>query len=57
MHRETSDPSFVDVLIPRDAGCNDRLDRIDRLIDWPKVAHILDDIHAAPEGRQPILRS
>ena len=30
---------------------NDRLDRIDRLIDWPKVAAILDDVHAAPEGR------
>ena len=51
MHIETSDPSFVDVLIPRDAGRNERIDRIDRLINWPKVARILDDIHAAPEGR------
>ena len=49
MYRETSDPSFVDVLIR--AGRNDRLDRIDGIIDWPKVAHILDDIHAEPEGR------
>ena len=30
---------------------NDRLDRIDRLIDWPKVAAILDGVHAASEGR------
>ena len=51
MHLETSDPSFIDVLISRRAGRNDRLERIDRLIDWPKVARILDDIHAAPEGR------
>ena len=46
--RETSDPSFVDILIPRDAGRNERLDR---LIDWPKVARILDGVHAAFEGR------
>ena len=51
MRLETSDPSFIDVLISHHAGRNDRLERIDRLIDWPKVAHILDDIHAAPEGR------
>ncbi len=51
MHLEASDPTFIDVLIPPNAGRNDRLDRIDRLIDWPKVAAILDDIHAAPEGR------
>ena len=51
MHLETSDPSFIDVLISHRAGRNERLERIDRLIDWPKVARILDDIHAAPEGR------
>ena len=51
MHLEASDPTFIDVLITPNAGRNDRLDRIDRLIDWPKVAAILDDVHAAPEGR------
>ncbi len=51
MHLEASDPTFIDVLIPHNAGRNDRLDRIDRLIDWPKVAGLLDDVHAAPEGR------
>ncbi len=51
MHLEASDPTFIDILIPSNAGRNDRLDRIDRLIDWPKVAAILDGVHAAPEGR------
>ena len=51
MRLEASDPTFIDVLIPSNTGRNDRLDRIDRLIDWPKVAALLDDIHAAPEGR------
>ena len=45
MHLEASDPTFIDALITPNAGRNDRLDRIDRLIDWPKVAAILDDIH------------
>ena len=26
--------AFIDVLLPPNAGRNDRLDRIDRLIDW-----------------------
>ena len=51
MHLEASDPSFIDALITPNAGRNDRLDRIDRLIDWPKVAAILDDVHTALEGR------
>ena len=51
MHLEASDPTFLDAFLPSNAGRNDRLDRIDRLIDWPKVAALLDDVHAAPEGR------
>jgi len=34
MHLEASDPSFIDALITHNAGRNDRLDRIDRLIDY-----------------------
>ena len=51
MRLKASDPTFIDVLIPPNAGRNDRLDRIDRLIDWPTVAALLDDVHAAPKGR------
>ena len=51
MRLEASDPTFIDALIPPNAGRNDRLDRIDRRINWPKVAAILDDVHAAPKGR------
>ncbi len=51
MRLEASDPTFIDALITPNAGRNDRLDRIDRLIDWPKVAAILNDVHATPEGR------
>ena len=38
MHRKTSEPSFIDVLVPDHIGRNDQLDRIDQMIDWPKVA-------------------
>ena len=51
MRLKASDPTFIDAFLPPNAGRNDRLDRIDRLINWPKVAALLDDIHAAPEGR------
>ena len=51
MRLEASDPTFIDALTPPNAGRNDRLDRI----DWPKVAVILDDVHAAPEGRPAYL--
>ena len=65
MRLKASDPTFIDALITPNAGRNDRLDRIDRLIDWPKVAAILDDVHAAPKGvrgllspyRRPLQRS
>lgn len=51
MHRKTSEPSFIDVLIPDQAGRNDQLDRIDRLIDWTKVAEQVNGLYASPEGR------
>ena len=37
MRLEACDPTFIDILITPKAGRNDRLDRIDRLIDWPKA--------------------
>ena len=37
MHRKTSEPSFIDVLVPDHIGRNDQLDRIDQMIDWPKA--------------------
>ena len=38
MHLEASDPTFIDALITPNAGRNDRLDRIDRLIDAANAA-------------------
>ena len=51
MHRPASDPSFIDILITDHAGRNDQLDRIDQMIDWPKVAKKVSGIYASPEGR------
>ena len=49
--RKTSEPSFIDVLITDHAGRNDQLDRIDRMIDWPKVAKQVSSLYASTEGR------
>ncbi len=51
MHRKTSEPSFIDVLVPDHIGRNDQLDRIDQMIDWPKVAKQVNGLYASPEGR------
>ena len=49
--RKTSAPSFIDVLVPDHIGRNDQLDRIDRMIDWPKVAKQVNGLYASTEGR------
>ncbi len=51
MHRKTSEPSFIDVLVPDHIGRNDQLDRIDEMIDWPKVAKQVSGLYASTEGR------
>ena len=51
MHRSASDPSFIDILITDHAGRNDQLDRVDQMIDWPKVAKKVNGLYASPEGR------
>ena len=51
--RPASEPSFIDVLITDHAGRNDQLDRIDKMIDWPKVAKQVNSLYASPEGRPP----
>ena len=51
MHRKTSEPSFINVLIPDHIERNDQLDRIDKMIDWPKVAKQVNGLYASPEGR------
>ena len=49
--RKTSEPSFIDVLVPDHIGRNDQLDHIDQVIDWPKVAKKVNGLHASTEGR------
>ena len=57
MHIETSDPSFIDVLISHHAGRNDRLERIDRLIDCPKSPISSTTSTPPPKADPPTPRS
>ena len=51
MHRPASEQSFVDVLLPARVGRNEKLERIDEVVDWKKLAKLVNGIYAAPLGR------
>ena len=51
MHRPASEQSFVDVLLPDRVGRNAKLERIDEVVDWKKLARLVNGIYAAPLGR------
>ena len=51
MHRPASEQSFVDVLLPARVGRNAKLERIDEVVDWKKLARLVNGIYAAPLGR------
>ena len=51
MHRQMGQSSLAESLLPRSLGRNRRLDRISRVIDWSRLASVVDDIHSARVGR------
>ena len=51
MHRQLGDATFADALVPAKVGRNARLEQLDAVLDWDRVAAVVDDIYAAPEGR------
>ena len=51
MHRSMGDASLMDALLPAKVGRNARLEQLDTVLDWDRVAAVVDDLYAAPEGR------
>ena len=51
MHRQLGTPSFADALLPEQVGRNARLEQVDVVLDWDRLAEVVRDIYAAPEGR------
>jgi len=51
MRRDLRQASLADGLVNQRAGRNEWLDRIEKMIDWPAVAKIVDKIYASAEGR------
>jgi IS5 family transposase len=47
--------SFVDVLVDRRLGSNEKLDQIDSLIDWSALVPLLAGVRDAETGRPPYL--
>ena len=46
-------PSFVDALLPAGFGRNARLERIDGLIDWSRIAALVRPVRRGETGRPP----
>ena len=51
MRLETGAPFMTDVLIPYRMGRNERLERLDAVIDWDRVDGLLADVHSSRDGR------
>jgi transposase, IS5 family len=52
MHRAKGQLGFLEALLGEGLGRNERLDRIDTLIDWTHVEAVVCSLHAAAEGRK-----
>lgn len=52
MHRTKGQLGFGDAWLLAGLGRNERLDRLDELIDWGKIEGIVSTLHAAREGRK-----
>ena len=51
MHRRMSEQSFVEAFLPDRVGRNEKLERIDQVVDWKKLAKLVNGIYASPSGR------
>jgi IS5 family transposase len=52
MHRSKGQLGFLDSLLAEGLGRNQRLDRIDALIDWTRIEAQVGSLYAATEGRK-----
>ena len=51
MHREMGQPSLTESLLPQTLGRNERLERIDEVVDWQRLGRLVNGVYSASEGR------
>lgn len=51
MHREMGQPSLAESLLPETLGRNERLERIDEVVDWQRLGRLVSGVYSAREGR------
>ena len=51
MHREMGQPSLAESLLPQTLGRNERLERIDDVVDWQRLGRLVSEVYSAREGR------
>ena len=50
MHQEMGRPSLLEAWLPEKLGRNERLERIDEVVDWERLGAVVAGIHASGEG-------
>ena len=51
MHREMSQGSLAETLVSAKLGQNQRLERIDRAVEWDRLEELVEGVYSAKEGR------
>ena len=51
MHRDMGQPSLAESLLPETLGRNERLERIDEVVDWQRLGRLVSGVYSAREGR------
>ena len=51
MHNPLSEQSFVDVMLPEKVGRNEKLERIEAIVEWKRLAKLVNGIYASAVGR------
>jgi IS5 family transposase len=51
MHRKMGNESMIEAFLPQQVGRNERLERIDEVVDWNEMAKLVENIYSAREDK------
>ena len=51
MHRKMGNQSMIEAFLPEQVGRNERLERIDEVVDWNEIGKLVENIYSAQEGK------
>jgi IS5 family transposase len=51
MHRKMGNQSMIEAFLPEQVGRNERLERMDEVVDWNEIGNLVENIYSAREGK------